>query len=233
MRLRATLAVALLSAVVGCHSKAGEHKRDPGFVRLQKRVAAFDRRLAVIQRAVADAARVEDQACPDAAIDKQLHGSTGSVLLADYAFLGRFAGKPPVAQQGRFKSLTTPALRDVALPADLHTQKQATDALWKIQKLQRDHPYLAVLRASHRELPHMEGKRFHPGVLSGGLFVFDLSTGKQLCRARVDAHSSEQVAGMKGQDRAQALQNDFSLRLRQELDRALSRVSQQLELDFD
>ena len=229
MRLRSVLIAALLATA--CHSSPAKKKPDPELTRLEQHIGDFDQRLVAIRRAVPAAAQVDDQACPDAAIAKRLDGATGSVLLAEYEYLARYSGH--ASDRGRWKFLTTPALRGVPTLAEVHNKKQATDALWNIQKLRKAHPYLAVLRSLHRDLPRMDGQRFHPGVLQGGLFVFDLSNGKLLCRASVDAHSSDQVAGVKGQDRSQALWNDFTLQLRQQLDRALGRVSHQLELDFD
>jgi hypothetical protein len=228
----ALITALLLVAVAGCHStEGGEKTPDPELARLHQRVADFEHRLAAIRSAAPDAQNVEDQACPDDAIEKQLHGKTGSLLLAEYQVLGRYAGKS-ADDRGRWKFLTTPALRVVPPLAEVHTKKQTIDALWNIKKVQRDYAYIAVLRSSHRELPRMDGRKYHPGAFSGGLFIFDLESGKPLCRARVDAHSDNQVAGVQGQPPAEALWNDFELQLRHELDRALSRVSRQLELDF-
>lgn len=232
MPRRPAVAVLLLALAAGCHSRsAGDRKPDPELARLHQRVADFDHRLAAIRRAVPDPHRVEDRPCPDKAIAKQLHGKTGSLLLAEYEVLGRYAGKG-AGDRGRWKFLTTPALRVVPPLVQVHDKKQTVDALWNIKKVQRDYSYIAVLRSAHRELPRMDGKEYHPGALTGGLFVFDLESGKPLCRARVDARSNDQVAGVQGQPPAEALWNDFTLQLRQELDRALSRVSHQLELDF-
>ncbi len=229
MSTRSILAVALLAAS-GCHSTADNHKPDPELAHLQKQVGEFEHQLAAIRRAVPAAANVEDRACPDDALAEKLHGATGKLLLAEYEYLGRYAGGS-ADDRGRWKVLTTPALRQVPLVVKLSTTAQATDALFRIRKLQQSHPWIAVLRTSHRELPHMDGKRYHPGALSGGLFIFDLASGKPLCQAGVDVHSSGEVAGVQGQPPASALWNDFVLQLQQELDRSLSRVTKQLELD--
>ena len=242
MAFRVVLVAAACLVVAGCHSRtspgSGE-QADPEAARelvgLEKRVGAFQQRLVAIRRAVPDAANVDDQPCPDAAIEKKLGGSSGSLLLADYDYLVRYAGgsaDPYAGDHQRWKLLTTPELRVVPPRSAVHTTKQANDALWNIKKVQRDYDYIGVIRSSQRELPRLDGDRFHAGVFSGGLFVFDLASGKPLCRARVDAHSSEQAAGVKGQSAADVLWNDFSMKLRQDLDAALSRITKQLTLDL-
>jgi hypothetical protein len=171
-------------------------------------------------------ADLEEQPCPEPRLRQAAKGAPASLLLADAEFVRELAFEP------RWKMLTTPLLASLPKPSRITTVKQATDALFSVRKLESEHAYVAIVHTTERESPRLDGERYHGGRIAGWLTVFELKSGDSLCRARLDAQSSDEVAGLQGQDRAEVLRNDFSARVRQNVEDAVARISRVLRPDF-
>jgi hypothetical protein len=223
-----TILTALLVACPDRESQDGVAEERAALDKLRAGVREFTDKLERLRKTTAASIRadLEEQACPEARITQAAKGAPGSLLVADAEFVRELNFDP------RWKMLTTPALASLPKPSRLTTVKQATDTLFTIRKLEREHAYVAIVHTTERESPRLEGDRYHGGRVVGWLMVFELDGAKLLCRARLEAQSSDEIAGLAGQNRAEVLRNDFSSRVREELEDAVARISRTLRIDW-
>jgi len=222
--------------VFGCPSK--ESKREPSGAtgRTKSEIDAFAKRMnALREQTPAPRDDLGDESCPDEQLERATHGAPAPLLVADYDYLERYVRPsidPHAGLGAAFRLLTTPALRAIPPSARIANESTANDVLFAIKKLDEAYDYVAVLRTRERRLPRREGGKFHGGTLAGHLMVFDLATGKPLCRTRVDAQSSPEVAGIQGSDPERVLRNDFYAKVRDAIGEAVRRVSRILREDL-
>jgi hypothetical protein len=107
------------------------------------------------------------------------------------------------------------------------------DALFRAQKLEKEHSHLGVLRAEKLDPPQLEGERFSAGHLSGWLAIYDLASGRRECVATVEAASSGELVGTSHQARDRVMWNDFVGNVREAVHSAVKRVSEVLVVDLD
>jgi hypothetical protein len=235
-RLLSALAVAHAAAGCRCDEQPAITAESQQLLRLKTEATWFAMQLVQIRTAVPRPAGLQEQPCSDEQLKTELDGGYGRMLLADYAYLERYERPeldPYAGPHGPWKVLTAAALRAIDPPQPIVTVKQATNTLYGMQQLQKSYRHLAVLRTTRRELPRIEGTRFHPGVLEGWLVVVELGRALPLCHAQVHAESSQQVAGLEGQDRDRAVWRDFERRLEQQLNDAAKRMTRRLLLVTD
>ncbi len=233
------LSVALACAAPACDKGESEKKAEDRSQELVETRAKLTQRLAPVVSAYAatpDPKSVQEASCDEKALSDE-EGNPGALVVGEHTFLARLQ-KPeldPYAGAGApFKALTTPALRILVPAGRVQTPQQGIDALWNAQKLERDYTHLGVLRADQRVGPRLDGDKFHGGEYSGVLIIFRLGTPpQQLCQARIEAKSSENVAGAQGDAREAALWNDFLSNLKNEVHAAAKRIAPGLRVDLD
>ncbi|MBX3129780.1 MAG: hypothetical protein KF718_23895 [Polyangiaceae bacterium] len=231
------LCVAVVLAAAGCEQKGDALTERTGARagsdRSASELAKYAARLAALHAATpADA---DERVCPDEELAARFDGGVGRLAIAEHAFLARFAGDAtdPYAGDGaRYKTLTTASLRVIRPPASITSSAQATDALWNAQKLEREYSHIAVLRSRERAGPNMKGDELVSGKLSGVLVVFEIGKSTPLCVARVEAASSDGVAGVEGKAREDAIWNDFVGNVRSSLAAGVKRITKRLDVDI-
>lgn len=152
---------------------------------------------------------------------------TGSALLADADFLAYLGGhgKDPYAGAGaRYQLLTTGELRSADGASPL-------DRLVRFKRLESEHRYYAVVVVRERTLPALIGERFTPGRLSGDLVMVESGSARVVCSTPFFATSSERVAALAG-GRSEAVEKDFELRIRRELEEAALRLNRGFRLEL-
>lgn len=231
----------LLTAVVLAHAAAGCRCEEqptvtaesPQLLRFKSEATWFAMQFVQIRTAVPSPAGLQEQPCNDEQLKTELDAGYGRMLLADHAYLERYERPeldPYAGPREPWKVLTAAELRAIDPPQPIVTVKDITATLFRMQQLQRNYGHLAVLRTTRRELPRIEGERFHPGVLDGWLVIVEFERALPICHAQVHAASSHQVAGLRGQDRDRAVWRDFERRLLQQLNDAARRMTRRLLL---
>jgi len=222
--------------VWGCSSKESKREVSGTSGRTKSEIDAFAKRMRTLrERTPEPRDDLGDEPCPDEQLERATRGAPAPLLVADYDYLERFVRPeidPHAGRGAAFRLLTTPALRAVVPAPRITDESMGNDVLFRIKKLDEEYDYVAVLRTSERLLPRREGGKFHGGRLAGHLVISDLATGKPLCRARVDAESSSEVAGIQGSDPERVLKNDFYAKVRDAIGAAVRRVSRILREDL-
>jgi hypothetical protein len=226
---RLGLLLLVVALAFGCSSKEPKREASGATGRTKSEIDAFSKRMRTLrERTPEPRDDLGDEPCPDEQLERATRGAPAPLLVADYDYLERFARpetNPHAGLGAAFRLLTTPALRAIVPAAQIANQSMGTDVLFNIKKLDEAYDYVAVIRTSERLLPRREGGKFHAGRLAGHLVVFELASGKALCRARVDAESSSEVAGIQGSDPERVLKNDFYAKIRDAIGGAVRRVS--------
>lgn len=174
----------------------------------------------------------QDTPCPDEELATKWGERVERALLVDYEYLSWFlAGSTPTYDQGQdWNLLTAPAFLDILPPRLATTKRQATDTVYRLQKLEREIHYVAVLRTQERVAPRVQGEKFHPGRVAGRLLVFDFPTAQRVCEAPVSITSSVEVFGSQKRALEDAVRKDFEVQVRRGLDESLARITRQLNL---
>lgn len=173
--------------------------------------------------------------CPDAAIEKNAKGGRPSLGVTELEVLGRFAdpaANPWTGERAHYLALTTPGFAAIVPPPAEAETKRWIDALYKAQTFERDHPYLAVLRADKRVPPRLDGDAFSPGSLEGVLLVFEIGHDQPMCVARVSATSSGELVGTSRQAREAVMWKDWVGNIKTALHDAARSMSKVLVLDL-
>jgi hypothetical protein len=231
-------AATLAASIIGCRGSQpdGGSQDAHKVAELKSQAAALTKPLAQVRAAVPEPAQLAEAGCTDDELRLRLEGGYARALLADYDYLGWYhqaAGDPYQGPQERWQLLTARSLLAVAPPASIDNKKAAIDALFRLQGLRAEYQYLAVVRATQRELPRLEGERFHAGAFQGWLMVFEVAAAKRWCQARVSAHSSTEIVGTERQARERVIWLDFQRHLRRELHAALARITRRMNLVID
>ena len=174
--------------------------------------------------------------CDDKRLDTEHAGAPGRVMLVDFDYLSSFRApyRSPYDGSGHFwQQLTHRRLRQIPPSALARGGPGFTDALLEARAVQTDADYWGVLRTSIREIPRVEGSKFHAGIVEGWLVVLEPSERKTLCQVSVSVSSSLEVSGTEGTPVDTVIQRDFSIQLRRGLDASLHRISRQLSLTYD
>lgn len=231
MRVHERLAAPFIVAALGA-TGCDEPKEEPAqLAALQGRVEAFAKEMDAMHRGLSDVSALKEQKCDEAAINRRLGSKDGLMLSVEYEEVVRLAtGGIRSEGRDRWKFLTTPAARKLSTRvADV---KSATDTLYTLRQLRKQYPFVGVVRLTKRDLPRLDGDRFHAGVLEGWVVVVDFESNERLCQARFVTQSSELVSGVDRSKIEKALWQDFARRARSALDGAVDRITRRARLDL-
>ncbi len=223
------LGLGLSLAVSACRSESEQGSDAGGQSRVQRHKAAiaqFQTRLVQLKHRVSNPP--EERACTEQALKAEPGSSSIRLLSVEQAYLKRYqnpAFVPYSGERATWKFLTTPALRKVKPAFEANSEQSSVDVLWKIKKLESEYEHTALIRPLTFELPKVEGDQFHAGRFEAWMVVFALASSEPLCATRVQAQSSQEVAGRLGQDRSRASVLDFAANVRRELEAAAARLN--------
>jgi len=225
------VAATLLSS--GCDDRSSATKSDES----ARHREAFSRFAERVRKIRADSTRREEETkCPDAAIKARLEGRQPVLAIASYDALAPFSdpNATPFAGDGaHYQTLTSAAVRSIRPPTPTAADSAVIDALFKAQRLEKEHSHLGVLRTEKLEAPKLEGDRFSAGHFSGWLAIYDLGSGKRECVATVEADSSGELVGTTRDARDRVMWKDFVANVREAVHSGAKRVSEVLVVDLE
>ncbi len=202
------LVVVAVTVSSGCESEnvdKGEAELD----RVKTNVAAFSSRLAQIARDPVELDKLHETPCPPEEISDKHGGAKVAVMAVERDVLLSYTQQ----ESDRPKSEPLPFLTSKAfhaLPRPLpKTSEEATTALDSFEKLQKGYPYIVVIEATELDAPK---------VLEGWVMVYDVSTGKRRCEARIRTKG----VGAK----------DFEQRVQEDITQVVATIGKQLRVEF-
>ena len=237
----ALAAAALLAA--GCRDEAGADAPSPAARTSAERSspgakisAAFAARMTRVRAELRGSAALEERPCQPEVIERRVGRASTEMVVIEEPELARFdapRGSGQASAHPRWKLLTNERLATLA--AAPSSRDEATSLAYAIRELEREHPFLGVLRITERRLPAPGAgdAGFVAGKIEGWLIVYDLVTAERLCQTTFFARSSEGVAFNEGVSPDEGLWRDLALGLRRALDDAAHRLSRQLTLSLD